>query len=57
MSRVRFHELFGGLLMTVYLGPAPSSPPFATPVLTVALTDLRQDIFDQAGPSPRWQDT
>ena len=31
--------------------------PFAAPCLTDALTRLRQDIFDQAGPSPRWQDS
>ena len=43
--------------MTVYLGAAPAQPPFATPTIGDALTRLRQDIFDQAGPSPRWQDS
>jgi hypothetical protein len=43
--------------MTVYLGAAPAQPPFAMPTIADALSRLRQDIFDAAGPSPRWQDT
>ncbi len=31
--------------------------PFAAPTLSDALTRLRQDIFDAAGPSPRWADS
>ncbi|HVA88257.1 MAG TPA: hypothetical protein VNL71_00300 [Chloroflexota bacterium] len=31
--------------------------PFAAPTIGDALIRLRQDIFDQAGPSPRWQDS
>lgn len=40
----------------VLLPPAPAYPAFAPPTLADALARLRQDIFDQAGPAPRWQD-
>src|SRR5690242_19690012 len=43
--------------MPVVLPPAAPVLPFASLTLTDALTRLRQDIFDQAGPSPRWQDS
>jgi hypothetical protein len=43
--------------MPVYLGPTPSTLPYVPPTLSDALTRLRQDIFDQAGASPRWADS
>lgn len=43
--------------MPLILPPAPPALPFAAPTLAEALTRLRQDIFDQAGSSPRWQDS
>src|SRR5690349_15508685 len=43
-------------VMPVVLPPAAPALPFASPTLADALTRLRLDIFDAAGPSPRWQD-
>lgn len=43
--------------MPIVLPAAVGALPFASPMLTEALSRLRQDIFDQAGPSPRWQDS
>jgi len=43
--------------MPIILSPAPATLPFAAPTLADALSRLRQDIFDAAGPSPRWQDS
>ncbi|MDB5074102.1 MAG: hypothetical protein JWO42_281, partial [Chloroflexi bacterium] len=36
--------------------PSPAVLRFSAPTLADALVRLRQDIFDQAGASPRWQD-
>lgn len=43
--------------MPLVLPAAEPVLPFATPTLGDALVRMRQDIFDQAGPSPRWQDS
>ena len=43
--------------MPIVLLPAPMALPLASPTLADALARLRQDIFDQVGPSPRWQDS
>src|ERR1035437_8699233 len=43
--------------MPLVMPPAAPVPPFAMPTLGDALVRLRQDIFDQAGSSPRWQDS
>ena len=43
--------------MPVILPPTPAALPFAAPALSDALARLRQDIFDQAGSAPRWQDS
>ncbi|MGH2387882.1 MAG: hypothetical protein ACRDIE_06715 [Chloroflexota bacterium] len=43
--------------MPLVVPAAAPVPPFASPTIDDALTRLRQDIFDQAGPSPRWQDS
>lgn len=43
--------------MPIFLSAAPATLPFASPTLADALTRLRQDIFDQAGASPRWADS
>lgn len=42
--------------MPVVLPPLVAILPYVPPTLTDALTRLRQDIFDQAGASPRWAD-
>src|SRR6185437_2750384 len=43
--------------MPLGLPAATPAWPFAAPTIDDALIALRQDIFDQAGPSPRWQDS
>src|SRR6185437_10113732 len=43
--------------MPLVLPAATPAWPFAAPTIDDALIRLRQDIFDQAGPSPRWQDS
>jgi len=43
--------------MPLVLPAAAPVWPFAAPTIDDALIRLRQDIFDQAGSSPRWQDS
>jgi hypothetical protein len=43
--------------MPIFVPAGGAMLPFGAPAIGDALTRLRQDIFDQAGPAPRWQDS